>query len=374
MLALGSEQLFQRLQKIKGSYPFVTQIILVVTVAIFLLFFLQTVHAHLLKMAKKSSQLIRQALIQAAFFPTQIVVLLLAFIMIVDIVHYEVIPVPGFDYIMACFPIVVVILIASFLLLFGKGLERLVLDRGSPKAYLDRTTVKGIAKCYQLLVLALCGITLLQIFGIPLSGVIAFGGVGGIAIGFAAKDLLANFFGGIMIFLDRPFAIGDMIRSPDRAIEGVVEHIGFRQVMIKNIEQRPLYIPNSLFSTLIIENISRMKNRRIKLSLPVEYQDYKKLTPIKEAVENLLKTHPEVDVSKNILVALIGSEGYHLSMMVEVFTKTTNKVLFYQVQHAIIVQILSIFESFGLRTPSSTQSVFLENPSSVLSYVEKKLQ
>ena len=51
-------------------------------------------------------------------------------------------------------------------------------------------------------------------------GLLAFGGIGGIAVGFAARDLLANFLGGLSVYLDRPFAVGDWIRSPDRQIEG----------------------------------------------------------------------------------------------------------------------------------------------------------
>ena len=60
----------------------------------------------------------------------------------------------------------------------------------------------------------------LQTLGFSVSGVLAFGGIGGLAVGFAAKDLLANFFGGLTIYLDRPFAVGDWIRSPDREDRG----------------------------------------------------------------------------------------------------------------------------------------------------------
>ena len=87
----------------------------------------------------------------------------------------------------------------------------------------------------------------------------AFGGIGGIAIGFAAKDLLANFFGALMIFLDRPFSIGDWIRSPDREIEGVVEDIGWRSTKIRTFDKRPLFIPNSAFASLTVENASKMQ-------------------------------------------------------------------------------------------------------------------
>ena len=82
--------------------------------------------------------------------------------------------------------------------------------------------------------------------------------MGGIAVGFAARDLLANFLGGLSIFMDRPFAVGDWIRSPDREIEGTVEDVGWRVTRIRTFDQRPLYVPNSVFSTVALENPSRL--------------------------------------------------------------------------------------------------------------------
>ena len=86
-------------------------------------------------------------------------------------------------------------------------------------------------------------LTLLQTLGLSISGLMAFGGMGGIAVGFAAKDILANFFGGLFIYTDRPFSVGDWIRSPDRDIEGTVEKIGWRVTRIRTFDKRPLYIP-----------------------------------------------------------------------------------------------------------------------------------
>ena len=63
--------------------------------------------------------------------------------------------------------------------------------------------------------------------GLQRFGVLAFGGIGGIAVGFAAKDLLP-IFSGLMVYLDRPFSVGDWVRSPEKNIEGTVEHIGWR--------------------------------------------------------------------------------------------------------------------------------------------------
>ncbi|HIN81597.1 MAG TPA: mechanosensitive ion channel, partial [Chromatiales bacterium] len=90
---------------------------------------------------------------------------------------------------------------------------------------MDHTTVDALSKLARASVVITAALVVLQTLGFSISGVLAFGGVGGIAIGFAAKDLLANFFGGLMIYMDRPFSVGDWIRSPDREIEGTVEKI-----------------------------------------------------------------------------------------------------------------------------------------------------
>ena len=129
---------------------------------------------------------------------------------------------------------------------------------------------------------------LLQAFGFSISGVLALGGVGGIAIGFAARSLLANFFGALMIFLDRPFSVGDWIRSPDRDLEGTVESIGWRVTQIRTFDQRPLYVPNSVFTEVSVENPSRMNNRRITRPLVFVTSDLSQMPGIVDDVNNML--------------------------------------------------------------------------------------
>ena len=119
---------------------------------------------------------------------------------------------------------------------------------------IDPTTLAALAKLLRLAIIISGVLIALPTLGIEITALLAFGGVGGIAIGFAAQDLLANFFGGLMIYMDRPFAIGDWIRSPDREIEGTVESIGWRLTVVRTFDKRPLYIPNSVFNTLALEN------------------------------------------------------------------------------------------------------------------------
>ncbi|NQV64749.1 MAG: mechanosensitive ion channel family protein, partial [SAR86 cluster bacterium] len=162
--------------------------------------------------------------------------------------------------------IAVVGLIALFLFRFVEQTERGFIHKGA-----DVTTATAIGKLLRISVLITAILSVLQTLGVSVSGIMAFGGIGGIAVGFAAKDLLANFFGGLMIYLDRPFTVGDWIRSPDRQIEGTVEHIGWRLTMIRTFDRRPLYVPNSIFASIAVENPSRMQNRRIYETFGVRY-------------------------------------------------------------------------------------------------------
>src|SRR5690554_8109402 len=140
---------------------------------------------------------------------------------------------------------------------------------------MDYTTVNAISKLSRAVVIITAVLISLQSLGYSLSGVLAFGGVGGIAVGFAAKDLLANFFGGFIVHLDRPFKVGDWIRSPDRKIEGTVEVIGWRLTTIRTFDQRPLYVPNAVFTQIAVENPSRMTNRRIPTTLGIRLVEAK---------------------------------------------------------------------------------------------------
>ena len=146
-----------------------------------------------------------------------------------------------------------------------------IADKQAKGETFDRATLDAVVKLLRLSVLITAFLVALQTLGFSISGVLAFGGIGGIAVGFAAKDLLANFFGGLVIYLDRPFAVGDWIRSPDREIEGTVERIGWRQTIIRGFDTRPLYIPNSTFTNIAVENPSRMRNRQIYETIGIRY-------------------------------------------------------------------------------------------------------
>jgi MscS family membrane protein len=189
---------------------------------------------------------------------------------------------------------------------------------------------------------------------------LAFGGVGGIAVGFAARDLLANFLGGLSIFLDRPFAAGDWIRSPDREIEGTVEDVGWRVTRIRTFDQRPLYVPNSVFSTVALENPSRMRNRRIYETIGIRYTDAALMATIVAEVETMLREHEAIDASRTLIVNFVAFGASSLDFFVYTFTKTTDWVTYHGVKQEILLNILEIIDRHGAEIAFPTRTVLLD--------------
>ena len=207
---------------------------------------------------------------------------------------------------------------------------------------LDPTTLHALAKLTRLSVVISAVLIALPTLGIEITALLAFGGVGGIAVGFAAQDLLSNFFGGLMIYLDRPFAIGDWIRSPDREIEGTVESIGWRLTVVRTFDKRPLYVPNSVFAKLALENPSRMTNRRIYETIGIRYKDAAKMDQIVQDVHAMLRAHEEIDQDLTLIVNFTGYGKSSLDFFVYTFTKTTNWVKFHEIKQDVMLRIIRI--------------------------------
>ena len=205
------------------------------------------------------------------------------------------------------------------------------------------------------------GLVALQTLGISIAGILAFGGIGGIAISFAAKDLLANFFGGLMIYLDRPFVVGDWVRSPDRNIEGTVEKIGWRLTVIRTFDKRPLYVPNSVFATIAVENPQRMLNRRIYETIGIRYEDAEKMGVIVKGVKEMLLNHPEIDTNQTLIVNFNSFAPSSLDFFVYTLTKTTNWVHFHEVKQDVLLKILNIIVEEGAECAFPTSTVHLQN-------------
>ena len=223
----------------------------------------------------------------------------------------------------------------------------------------DSTTIEALGKLLRLSVLITATLVVLQTMGFSISGVLAFGGVGGIAIGFAAKDMLANFFGGLTVYLDRPFAVGDWVRSPDHDVEGTVEKIGWRSTRIRRFNKRPIYVPNSLFTSMVLENPSRMSNRRVNEVVGVRYADFAVLQAVVDDIRAYLKSHEEVDQDQTIIVNFNQFGASSLDIMVYFLTRTTVWVRYHEVKQEILMDIHRIIEKHGAEVAFPTRTLHI---------------
>ncbi len=225
----------------------------------------------------------------------------------------------------------------------------------------DETMVHALALLLTITVIVIGGMSIMQSFGLPISGLLAFGGIGGAGIAFASKDLLANFFGGLVVYMDKPFKVGHFIRSPDKNIEGTVEHIGWRVTRIRTFDKRALYVPNSFFLNISVENGSRMLNRRIKTLVGVRYDDASKINEITEDIKQMLTNHPDIDTKQNILVNLTGFGASSLDILLDAFTKTIKRTEYEAVRHDIFMKVLDIIASHGAECAFPTQTLFVNS-------------
>jgi len=211
----------------------------------------------------------------------------------------------------------------------------------------DRILISAVSKIITVLIAVFAGVMILETLGVPLSALLAFGGMSGIAISWAAKDIVANFFGGFMIYCNRPFVIGDWIKSPNKDFEGTVEDIGWYMTRICTFEKRPLYIPNALITDAIIENPGRMRSRRMKTIIALRYDDIGRVKKIVGDIETMLRSNPEIDQTQTLRVNLVSFDDYSIGVEVYSFTKATGGTEFRRVQQDVLLSIADIVKQNG---------------------------
>ena len=240
----------------------------------------------------------------------------------------------------------IIFVIALFLSNLSKNFQQaIVANNVSNNIDVDEATYEAIAKIIRLSIIITSGLIILQTFGFSISGVLAFGGIGGVAVGFAAKDMLANFFGGLMIYLDRPFRKGDWVRSPDREIEGTVENIGWRQTSIRNFRKNVIYIPNSVFMNIIVENPSRMTHRRIREVIGLRYKDMPKMVAIVNDVKKMILNHNNIDHAQTTIVNFDSYNDSSIDFFIITYANTTEWVKYHEIKQDVLIKIGKIIEN-----------------------------
>merc|ERR550537_2083776 len=132
---------------------------------------------------------------------------------------------------------------------------------------------------------------------VPLSSTLAFGGVGGLAIGLSARDIAANFLGGMLLLFNEPFTPGDMVtfRHNKQDITGRVERVGWGQTRLRGRDTRPTYVPNSHFVQTAVTNMERITHRRFDSTVNLRYEDSQALPEVLAKIKDSLRALPKLD-------------------------------------------------------------------------------
>ncbi len=221
----------------------------------------------------------------------------------------------------------------------------------------DDSLVPLFRKAAKLLVSVMAFVLAAQNLGYSVSGLLAGLGLGGFAFALAAKDTIANLFGGVTILADRPFRPGDWITF--NGTNGVVEEIGLRSTRVRTFAKTVVSVPNQTLANATVENHSLMPKRRVKLTVGVTYDTTpERMRELIARVEALLRGHPDVH-QEFMLVKFTDFGPSSLDLLVYYFTTTTDWEQHLTVRQEINLAIMDIVEELGLSIAFPTQTVHL---------------
>ena len=196
------------------------------------------------------------------------------------------------------------------------GLARLANRAESP---LSDHMVPLIRKSLKAIVGIVCTLWVVQLLGYSVTSLLAGLGIGGLAIALALQDTLANFFGSIFIFADKPFKVGDQVKIAD--VEGTVEEIGFRSTRIRTWPASLVSVPNKTVAAAAIENLSKRPRRRVMQTLGLSYKTGPdEMERAVAAVRETVAADAGVD-AEGVVVRFTDFGGASLQVLVVYYTK-----------------------------------------------------
>jgi MscS family membrane protein len=202
--------------------------------------------------------------------------------------------------------------------------------------------------------------SILSLWGINVTALIASLGLGGLAFALAAKDTAANLFGSIAILMDKSIKIGDWVKVD--GVEGTVEDIGMRTTKIRSFYKSLIVVPNQIVANSNIENFSRRDKRRIKMSIGLIYStSSEQLATIAREIRQMLLTHPKIAKDETLLVNFDKFNDSSKDIFIYTFTNTAVWQEYLNIKEDIQYKIEEIVlrNNSGFAYPS--QSIFVES-------------
>ena len=255
--------------------------------------------------------------------------------------------------------ILVVVNITWFLLKF---MDELIVHYLQPltaktSSDLDDHLVPILRKLVKVLLCIIASVMILDEFGYNVTSILAGLGIGGLAFAFAAKDILANVFGGVTILSDKPFKIGQRIRIDK--FDGTVEEVGLRSTKIRTLEKTQLIIPNMKFTDQIVENVTREEARKVTISLGITYDtSTKKMEKAIELIKEIIKNHKTTTDKYWVYFKTFGDSSLNLEVIYYINSKEWDDIA--AAKNDINFEIKKKFDQYRIEFAFPTRTVYMK--------------
>jgi MscS family membrane protein len=236
--------------------------------------------------------------------------------------------------------------------------EYFVMAASKTDSTLDDQLVPLINKTMKIFVVIFGVLIIVQNLGVNVVSILAGLGIGGFAVAFAAKDMVANFFGSLMILFDSPFQVGDWIVIGGS--EGTVEEIGFRSTKIRTFYNSVISVPNAELAVKEVDNMGRREFRRVREVLGITYDTPpEKVEAFLEGIKNIIKSNPYT--RKDFFHVYFNGYGdSSLNILLYFFLKVPDWSNELAEKQNVLISVLRLAKELDISFAFPTQTIHIE--------------
>lgn len=209
----------------------------------------------------------------------------------------------------------------------------------------DALIIEMVSRVLLFAVFWMGAVIVFPLFGVDIKGVLAVGGIGGIILGVASRDIFANIASGILLAFDAPFHVGDFIFTDQ--CSGIVQKIGWRFTTLEAEDHKVVYIPNSLFSSMIFRNASLKKERNLIERWPLEPKHFHRAKLIVDSVRSAIEKELSPIERQNLTVTIDKMQGNTFSLLVKVIIAETSEANYQLFHERILIRVGTVLEELG---------------------------
>ncbi len=253
-------------------------------------------------------------------------------------------------------PIFLIVAAVKVIDLISNYFERLAL---STESTLDDQLIPLVRKALKIFVVLVGVLYILQSLQFNITALLAGVSIGGLAFALAAQDTIKNLFGSLMIFIDRPFQIGDWINFD--GVDGTVEEVGFRSTRVRTFHNSVVSVPNGRVADMTVDNYGLRVFRRYKTVLTITYDTPPILIEkFVEGLQELVKNHPET--RKDYFEIHLNDLGSHsINILFYIFFNVPSWSDELKARHIIVLEVLKLADTLGIQFAFPTQTIHVEN-------------